>query len=680
MLGGLWSTGSLAQDKGGQASADSFGIEEIIVTARKRQERLQDVPDTIAAFTARTIQNSGIESVGDVSLMVTNFTLLDQQDAGSVLINIRGIGQVRNGEAPVAMVIDGVQVAATQQFTQELFDVERIEVLKGPQGSLYGRNAIGGAIIITTKKPDNEFSNMAGFGYANGDDILLKAFSSGPIVKDKLFYRLAGRYQNYDGLIENVFLHRKVDFKEDFSLRGRLLFMPTNNLTLDARIFYSTLDAGADYYIALPDGDVNNTSAPLNSDEFGTGKRDIEEYALKINYDASAFEFTSATAYTSTDNAYSGDVDYSPVPFFRVTQDWDIESWSQELRFTSPTEQRLRWVAGFSYFKRKTTLATTPELNFGFGFVPFPSVTTDRNNEIGVFGQINYDITSRIEFTLGARYDSDRRKQLNVLTGGRAKKTFDLWQPKGSLAFKVTDDAMVYATIARGFRSGGFNVPSTVFAPLYKQEESTNYELGFKTSWLGNRLIVNGAAFYIDYTNQQFFFLRFDPVIMAPVQGITNIDSTEVTGLELEIQARLAPGLDVTAGVGLMDSKIKKFSEIPAFVGNKANLTYGWSYNMSMQYTKPLSDDMELILRADYSARGDNYWYIDNLDKQKAVNLFDLRTTLRWKNLSLSGYAKNLFNEKYFTEVGVMQNSGLATDIGFPATPRRYGVEVQIRF
>ncbi len=286
------------------AQADRFSLEEIVVTARKREERLQDIPDAISTFSASAIEDAGIASVKDFTNLIPNMSLIQAQNQGTVAINIRGIGQVRNGEPPVAMVIDGVQLSSPNQITQELYDIERIEVLKGPQGALYGRNAIGGAVNIITKQPSNDFEHFLRLSAANGFDLKVQGGSSGPIVEDKVLYRISGSYQDFNGVIPNVTLGEDVDFMKDKNLRGRLLILPTERLSFDIRASYSKYDGGASWYIPLPDGQPNNTTEQVQGNILGLGNRELQEYALKIEYEADFATLTSVTAYSSTEEYF----------------------------------------------------------------------------------------------------------------------------------------------------------------------------------------------------------------------------------------------------------------------------------------------------------------------------------------------------------------------------------------
>jgi len=218
-----------AQEASSETAAHSGEVEQIVVTARKREERVQDVPDSISVFTAAALEATRIDNVKDVALRVPNLSIVEAQQPGVALLTIRGVGQARNGEPPIAVVVDGVQLSNAYQITQDLFDIERIEVLKGPQGAVYGRNAIGGAINITTKQPTNDFEGFIQGSYGTGQDWRLSAAISGPIVPDKLLFRLAGSLRDFDGDIESVNAPRskEANWAQDKNIRGSLLFTPS---------------------------------------------------------------------------------------------------------------------------------------------------------------------------------------------------------------------------------------------------------------------------------------------------------------------------------------------------------------------------------------------------------------------------------------------------------------------
>lgn len=680
LLGGLLVLTSMA----GTAHAQDGEGNEIIVTARQRSESIQQVPDSVTAFSAAQIEEAGIRSIDDVTALMPNVSLVDSQDAGTVAISIRGIGQVRNGEAPVALVVDGVQMTSTDMIKQAMYDLDQIEVLKGPQGALYGRNAIGGAINITTKRPTNDFEARIGVEYANGDDRRLSGAISGPLVPDLLLFRVAADYRKFDGVLHNVTLDRKVDFVEDLNLRGRLILTPSERLTFDLKGTYGDTDGGASWYIPLPDGQPNNTAIPIQNDFLGTSPRKAKDASLKIDYELDPFTLTSVSAYNDTKIDLLEDLDWTPLSILGARQIRGYESFSQELRLTSPSSLDLRWTLGAYLLDAEksvdTTLLLSPDpQSSGLApsdYAPFPLAGADEKiRTLAAYGQVNYDVTDAFELTAALRYDHDDREQVNRLVPGpNRKSTFDEWQPKLSLKYEVTPDSMVYATAARGFRSGGFNPPTGVFAPIYRPEVADTLELGTKNSLASRTVTLNAAAFYMRYKDQQVFILN------VADQGIVNVAKTDIYGFELETTARPSRNFEMGGSLGFIDSKVKDFDGTERFHGNKVPLTYRWSYAMFGQYKALISSSADLIARVDLTGMSGNYWHIDNADRQDAVKLVNARLTLEAPRYSVAVYASNLFDERYTEEFFAKEFSAGANDIRYPGQPRRYGIALTFDF
>lgn len=678
------STAAFAQDAAVTAAVDGDATgNDIVVTARQRSESLQQVPDSVTAFSAKAIEEAGIRSIDDVTSLMPNISLVDTQDAGTVAINIRGIGQVRNGEAPVALVIDGVQMTSTDMIKQALFDLEQIEVLKGPQGALYGRNAIGGAINITTKRPTNELQGRVSIDYANGDDRRASGSLSGALVPDVLLFRVAADYRKFDGVFNNVTLNRKVDFVEDINLRGRLLFEPADRLTIDLRGAYGDLKAGASWYIPLPDGQANNTSVPIQADVLGRSPRKVKDGSLKIDYEFEPFTLTSVSSLNNTKIDLSEDLEWYPQSILGATQLRRYESFTQEIRLSSPSDQKLRWTAGAYLLDAKrrvdTVVLISPDPTASglplSAYIQLPAArATEDILTKAAYGQVNYSVTDALELTGALRYDHDTRKQTNRLAPGpKRKASFDEWQPKLSVKYSFSRDNMVYATAARGFRSGGFNPPNAVFPAIYNPEVADTLEIGSKNSLLDRKLTLNAAAFYMKYKDQQVFILN------VADQGIVNVDKTDIYGFELEAQARPVRNLQLGASLGFIDTKIKDFDGTAQFRGNKVPLTYRWSTTAFAQYKVPVGDH-GIIGRVDYSRKSGNYWHIDNADKQNVVELVNARLTWDAGAYSVALYATNLLKERYTEEFFAKEFSAGASDIRYPGQPRRYGVSATLNF
>lgn len=702
----------------GASTTDSSdaGSGEILVTARKRSERSTEVPAQIAVFTSESIKASGISNVQGVSTQMANFSYVKTQNPGTIFLNLRGIGQYRNSEAPVAIVVDGVQMVSTDAITQELFDVQQIEVLKGPQGALFGRNAEAGAINITTKKPDNNFEGALEATYGDGNDLRARAFLSGPIVNDRVFLRVSGSARKFDGVIPNITTGRPADFYDDKNLRARLIVDATDNLTLDFRASYSKLKAGTSYWASTLDnngfslnGQANNFTFPVTSNTEGVDHRKLEEYALKLDYDLGPVVFTSVTARSITSESWIQDLDFTKAPALTFAQDRSVKSWSEEARFSSSGSSNFSWVLGAYYLKSERALGTDVKgasanlgSYFGAGFnnglvsvnsfdmnAPFDLtlanfVTTERNRAWALFGNADYKFNSHWKVSVGLRYDDDNRNFLDTNTGLTRNKRFKSLQPKVDLSYMPNSRINIYGSWGRGFRSGGFNQTATV-RPFYDAEEVSTFEAGFKSEWLNDRLTVNGAVFHTKQKNRQDFFF------IAGVQTVVTVPRAQVTGEEIEVNYRPIRGLDIHVSGGLLQTKVEgnpigldpTITGLPAnfsFIGKKIPLAYGWSIAAGAQYTYDINDETSVTGRVNYTAHGDMAWELHNLDRQDAVHLVDARLTLHHGNYELTGWVENLLGTKYYQEFVSRESSALTDDLGFPASPRRYGMTLSVKF
>lgn len=480
MLSALCAAPAFAQAEPQGAVADSGGLDDIVVTARKREESLNDVPLSVSAVGSTTIERAGITSLDRLNAIVPSFSQVPAQDPGTNIITIRGITQVRFGEPPVALVVDEVQSSSPDQGTQELTDIERIEVIKGPQGSTYGRNAIGGAINIVTKLPTNNFENELSAEIGQGLFYRLFGSSSGPIVDDVLLYRVSATYKNNEGRIRNPTLGRKVDDYDSVSLRGRLIFKPSDVLTLDLRGSHENLDGGSAYYYPIFPGQDLNAVQPVVANRGGEGLRRLRDVSLKVDYDLGGVTLTSISAFAFAKAATLGqDLDFLPFPLapgfggLVLDQTRRVKSWSEEIRLTSPSDQPFRWLVGAYYLKSHRDVTSSAFLDLA-GQGPYQAVQLSflpersRNNAYALFGTLDYDFSQALKLSLGLRQDWDDRKQTNPANNSRIAKVFKSLQPKASLSYFFEPDKMVYLSAARGFRSGGIQrAVANLSAPIW---------------------------------------------------------------------------------------------------------------------------------------------------------------------------------------------------------------------
>jgi iron complex outermembrane receptor protein len=711
----------------GDQSSQAQNGNQIVVTGLRRAETLQDTPAAITAFGSQEIANAGIQKPADFINLTSNVNLVQTQNVGTSFVVIRGITQARNSEPSVAVVIDGVQQANPSQFNQDLYDIQQIEVLKGPQGALYGRNAIGGAIIITTKQPTDEFEGNITAGIDNGFGWYAHGGVSGPIAEGVKF-RIAGLYKDTNGYIPNPYLGRDADPYKDYALRGNLLFDIGSGWDLDLRgSIDRTRTTGFWYNIV---GNVNDVSLPVRVNNEGIDNRDTNNVSAKLTYTGHGFKMTSVTAYDTLSEIITGDAfDFLPTSEsycasapdpcgsghtdLNQSQYLNVKAFSQELRFESPSSTPLFWMFGGYLIATDRFISTGNMLDLGKGVFPVyhtPSTNpnnpqfsflSDKQNNFAWsgFANIGYQFSPLIRVDAGIRYDNDHRKNItetpdawlgyiNFIAslygapqshqGDVRTRTFDDWQPKVTLTLTPSRNLTLYGGYSRGFRSGGFNQTGVgVVAAangvvgvgdVFGAETADTFEVGFKSQWLDGMLTLNGAAF-TTLTHNSYFFVY---LYANSTQNLGTVPKERLKGFELE--ARLAPTKDfeLDASWGQTYSEIKAFPD-PVAIGNEAPDVSRSTLNVGAQYTPDLGAGYSALLRADYRRIGRTWWDVYNTTVRNPVNLVDVRAGVRKDNWSLTGFATNLFNKKYNAE---FSPGGFV----FKAEPRIYGVEAGYKF
>ena len=559
-------------------------------------------------------------------------------------------------------------------------------MLRGPQGALYGRNVIAGAINITTRRPQHERSGAIRLGIGNGDTATASVSLGGP-VSDNLSLRGGVAYARSDGLIENRHTGTTVDDFEDRTIRFRADWNVGKRANLDFRAFANGREGGAAYFarpllqaagipfLAPPANiDVANVIVAPESNVTGFDDRDLLDFSLKFDLETSVGQLRLIGGYSSVEHVVAFDgFDYSdntqcylygfglasdalvpcarprllalgpsgdpdgndalfPAGFNTTFQDNNIRSWSQEIRLTSPDDRRVRYILGAYSLKRERGLVTGTNEDVGgeiltaLDFDPATPQSTrsyfaEENDDIAfaVFGQASSDMGDRVELTLSGRYDEDQREQTDPRPDGKRadgfgipivgpatrEATFSKFQPKATLRWTTSEYSTLYFTYAEGFRSGGFNAPGTEIAPftgqpiadsVYEQEETRNFELGFKTVWPESNLILNGAVFLAEADDLQTF--NFNGAVNAQI--VNNIDAVDISGAEVEFTWLAASGFSIHGGVGYNDSEIVEFDANPMAVGNQVPYTAKLTSNLGWQLERSLSASVDLIARVDW--------------------------------------------------------------------------------
>ncbi|HEY9182407.1 MAG TPA: TonB-dependent receptor, partial [Gammaproteobacteria bacterium] len=568
------------------------------------------------------IESAGIEKPHDFIALTPSVTIVQTQNPGNSFITIRGVSQARNSDMPVAVVVDGVLMSNPAQFNQQLYDIEQIEVLKGPQGALYGRNAIGGAISIVTRAPTDEFEAKIRVGADSGPGYMAQGDVSGPLG-DNFSYRASLSYTDTDGYLDNQYLNTEADPYKDTSARLRLNWHPSDRVSGDFRYSRSEIDTtslcfvinndfgfGAVNGISTPvPNDVNDTSVPLRCNNLGEGIKEMDEVSMKWDFTTEGGgTFTSITAYDDLNEILTGDAfDFRPLgqsfnelilgPFVAPTWPWypflsadeirgynsdwnqsqylEVSSWSQELRFTSPDDRDLRWIAGAYLLQTDRFIGTgnmvdlgtgvnrvykVPRSNDGFPFdftIDNPQVTylsdSQDNFAWAVFGQLSYDFSERWDATLSLRYDEDTREQTtetppgfipavlagDLVTGQVREETWDSMQPKLTVRWRPNDTNMIYGDVSRGFRSGGFNQSGVALAGVagvfntFDEQIADTFEVGWKGQFADGRLSTNLAYYDTDLSGAYYFIF----LVSSSTQNLGSLDEVHYDGLELELNA-----------------------------------------------------------------------------------------------------------------------------------------------
>ena len=707
------------------AQAPESALEEVVVTARKRDESLHDVPVSVNAFSAAEIESAGIQRPQDFIALTPNVTMVQTQNQGTSFITVRGISQARNSEPSVAVLIDGVQLANASQFNQELFDIEHIEVLKGPQGALYGRNAIGGAIIIRTREPTDELQGRFQVGYDSGPGYKVRGSVGGPLGDSKtLKFQASGSYYKTDGYIENNFLHEEADPFKDVSGRLKLLWEPSDSFKADLRFSYSKVDTQALYFNITES--VNDTSLPVRVNNPGVDERNLHGASLKLDIETPLGTLTSVSAYDHVDELLTGDqFNFLPIPesvlfaFFGADQAQhqflDVDAYSQELRLASAGDKRLRWIIGAYFISTDRFISTGNVFDLGTGVVPrvkrtplplfapqFTFLADSQDNEAwAVFGDLTYDLTEQLEGDVSLRYDNDDRKNTTetpaqfipaplaglAFPGQVRKKSWDDLQPKATLRYRPSDLWTFYGGYSRGFRSGGFNQTGVGAAgiagidDLFDQETADTLEAGVK-GLLADRRVNVGLSVYHTTAKGSYFFV-FDP--NTSTQNLGNLGKVEYRGLEFETSARAAEGLDVYLRLGLTHSEIKESTRAASDVGNQAPLVSKYTGNIGINYRHALgTSGLDGVFRTDFERIGPTYWYPDNFTVRDPVDLVNLRIGVEKGDWSLTAWARNLFDEEYNAEWSpgpqFFPNPGESNNFVFKAAPRVWGLDFALRF
>ncbi len=740
-------TGLYAQEAAPAADATEAVLEEIVVTSQRRTERLQDVPIAVTVLQEQFLVDSNVHTLEELNGVVPGFVTTNTVSYGAAPLSIRGIGGANGGgnffaDEPVAVYMNDVYIGRLSFSTADLVDIASIEVLRGPQGTLYGRNSTAGALLIKSARPTDEFE-----GYVRGDVTSIEEYRiagalSGPLVDGVLKARAAFSYSNRSGFGTNTFNGKDVGGSEDTSGRLTLEWTPSADLTVT--LIGEYLDRNAEP-ATIQVADVSNPlqASPfvirpdlkqlLDADRFALNapnflNSETGAVTFSIDWDLGFATLDSITGYREYNLDGAQDSDGTAADFFNNNGTLRNKQWTQEVRLTSPADQRLTWIAGFFYIHENNAMNPFEIRNINALF-RLGTLATFRAfqklDAVAGFADATWKATDRLSLTVGARYSYERKNFNNdllvqILNGGTippfvpglggltfpagavfsdppqfvARKSWNDFSPRAVIEFRVNENVLTYFSYSQGFKSGGFNAFG--LAPAFGPENVDAFELGWKSDLADGRLRFNVAGFYYDYSDLQ---VRLG----VPTGGveIANAAQASIKGVEIEMAAAPVEGLRITGNLTYLDATFDQGSnlrqvppgllfpigapiplEAVSVAGNRLSRAPKWQAYLSGEYAFPVMDLGTGRIQLAYRYQ-DNVFFLETNQDQPTFRSgswseVDLRISLesvdgRWE---VAFFGRNITDDRHLTQV---------TQLGsFPNgavnAPRRWGGQVAIRF
>ncbi|PZR22949.1 MAG: hypothetical protein DI535_25100 [Citrobacter freundii] len=691
-----------------ELTQDSKQLETVIVTAQKKEEVLQSLPASISVLNARTVDAFRLWQAKDLSGIVPNLYAANPGDGRNV-ISVRGITSTSYDPA-VATYIDGVSQFSLDTYIPQLFDIERIEILRGPQGTLYGRNAMGGVINVVSRQPSNNAEGFAEASYGNFSTGRYVAGVRLPLVKNKLFLGLTGIYEHTGGYYKNDLYQSSFDKQHAAGAGYVLKYLPSAKWKMTLNVKHLAARNNGAFPLAASLNDALADPYKVNQDAVTQLVDNTLNASLSVQYFSGKWNLSSQTAYQSNYRYYRSpiDADFSPIDGITIINnygnDWNrVKTLTQELRFTTiAADSRLKWTGGLFFFHQQSPtrqathfgedamLVGSPDINYAI-------IGTTRNDNKGLaaYAQAEYQLSHRLQLIAGIRYDyqHSRSNTLGEYLPDRAPApvfetrpdttataNYGALSPKLGLNLQVSAKSNLYITFSRGYRTGGLTQfsPDPSQPPLYayKPEYSNMFELGSKNILLNNTLRVNLALFYSIIADAQV------PTLVLPeaITLIRNAGKLTSRGIEAELAAVVVKGLEISYNFGYTHARYNtlKLSSGGTEVdlkGNRQVFTPEVTSMLAIQYSLPLDrrHDVKLITRGEWLCTGVTYFDFANTIRQPSYHLLNARAGLAMRHLELMGWIRNITDRKY---IAYAYDFG-ATHLG---RPRSYGATVKYSF
>lgn len=711
-------------------SYNSQTLGDVIVTANKREEDIIKVPTSITSISAKKIEDTRTWGLGGLTALVPNYNYQELGIPSQQIQSIRGI-QVFSENPAVATYIDDVNNLDILANGFALTDIERIEVLRGPQGTLFGRNAMGGVVNIITRKPGNKQEGFADFSTGNLGLIRSSFGIKTPLVNDKLFFGLNALYQTQNGFMNNDTSGtsnpypgangKMVGGESYFYGNIFLKWLPSKKLsfTLNVKAQQDKSDNSGFMVSQISDSVAFANPDKINLARIASHERKIVNTSLVAKYFGNIFIITSISAIQSIGFGFE-DLDFPGI--YHSFYDGKIgellppqKVYSQELRISSVSTGRLQYTLGAYAFSQKGYEPTT-NTAYEFSddeaaFYGFPAgsfaISRNRSNNAGIagFGELSYQLTSKLKATAGLRYDYEKREATfngfgdallynGTVTDFKADTTvggnYSALSPKVALSYALNARSNIYLTYTRGFRAGGVNaqkLPGTV-SQTFDPEYSNNYEAGYKTFLANNKLSIGASVFLIQWKDLQFFNL------VAPfTYARENVGDAQSAGIELEISAIPLKGLQLDGSLGINKTKYEDFDlkRVNFFTGEESTTPIGGNMLsnapkhtifLGAQYEYAFSQKLKAIVRGEIRNIGSYYTDIQNRIEQPSYTLINTRIGFALDKYSLFFWVQNLNNERYLA-YGNPDSSpefGSRSRAVRMAQPRTLGITLSAKF
>ena len=684
-------------------------LEEVIVTAQRRSERLQEVPIAITVQSGAQLERAGVRNLRDL-VLVTPGVRIAGAGANSQP-SMRGVQSQQTdpgNDANVAIYIDGVYQANQISNSFDLPDVQQIEVLKGPQGTLFGRNATGGAIRVFTLEPDFTLTGRLSLDYGRFDNVIARGFVSGPLIGDTVAASLSVFREESDGYHRDIVTGEDdVGGIESTAVRAKLLAKPTEHLDLLVTLGYmDRWDGDTTTYTTIGGNTVARLfpgavfgEKPFEFTANGEVFLDstVELASLKADLDLAAGTLSSITAYNETDAYYTQDGDASNLDLLFYGLNELQEDFTQEFIFSSRKHGRFSATGGLFYYHADGRYDPLDVLGSFAGPVPIFVWSKQDTEAYAVFGELTYDLTERLSVVGGGRYSDEERTAYGTFQFGPGpepamprigSKSWDSFTPRISLRYHSVEDDNFYLTYSEGFKSGGFNIAAVNPTP-FDPEKLEAIEVGVKTS-PDRRVSANVAAFYYDYSDQQVMTVANNFNITA------NAASSELYGLDADLTTLVTDEFTLTAGLALLHAEYDSYPDAAVLEPLFGTSCRCGNTNVVIDasgFTQPKSPKWTLGLTADYAhdfgfgpldlaatAYHSDEFYWDSNERIREPSYTTLSARASWRprdsGFRLSLWGRNLTDEKHSRAVFLLETyDGISY-----ARPRTYGVGVEYAF